>query len=322
MPLALMTQTDLPIGRKYYNVDEDGLALKGYDPVSYFTNGPELGKATLSYRHEGLLYRFHSEDNRIKFQETPEDYLPQYGGYCAFGLGAPAGKYGSNPEPFDVDPTSFEILNGRLYLFFKNELFRSKTYWDSENKSALIRQADSLWQAMEEKYHALKIPPGMSCKAPPETLDMAFLVGKWQINYKQRFKGGDYRETQGIWYGHFSPDGRSIIDYWGEGMPVSGINVRTFDAYTGKWSMTWNQNNSIGNKALLEGERRGDRIIFMTKYWELDPSGQYLNRITFHNIQKERFFYYIDTSTDGGKTWIEKTTIIEAHRLSETTDND
>jgi len=269
----------------------------------------------LTYQYKGIYYNFSSTENRNQFIQSPDQYLPQYGGYCAFGLGAPPNKYGFTPQLFEVDPTSFEVIDEKLYLFFKNNLFTSKAFWNKESKSSMIQQADSLWTKMEAKYKGLKIPDGMSPKAPPETLQMAFLVGKWSIDYQQKFSDGKYRSTQGIWYGEFSPDGKSIMDYWGEGMPVSGVNIRTFDGYKGKWSMTWSQNNTLGNKALLEGEKKGDRIIFNTKYWEIDPTGNYLNRIVFYNIQANRFSYYIDTSTDGGSTWIEKTTIIEATRL-------
>ncbi len=314
LPLLGMSQGYISVGKSYYNVDSENLALKGYDVVSYFDNSPTQGKREYSYEYDGLIYQFSTKKNLKLFKNNPKKYLPKYGGYCAFGLGAPAGKYGFNPQKFDIDPNSFKIINDKLYLFFKNPSFDAKEFWKNESEETMIQQADSIWSTIESKYIGLKIPKGMSPKAPPETLQMAFLVGSWNIDYKQRRRDGSYSLTKGKWYGDFTPDGMSIIDYWGQGMPVQGINVRTYDSNSNAWSMTWVQNNTLGNKALIEGRKVDDNMVFETKYWEIDPTGNYRNRITFYNITKERFSYHIDTSTDGGKTWIEKTTIIEATR--------
>ncbi|WP_299223436.1 YHS domain-containing (seleno)protein [uncultured Psychroserpens sp.] len=311
---ASWAQNNRLVGKSFYNVDDNNLALKGYDPVSYFDGEPKKGNSEITYEYEGLIYNFIGKANLKAFKKSPEKFLPQYGGYCAFGLGAPSGKYGFNPQRFDVNPESYLIKNEKLYLFFKNPSFDAKSFWMAEPEKNMLQQADSIWKVTEDKYKGLKIPFGMSAKAPPETLQMAFLVGNWEVNYKQKRNDGTYSETKGRWYGQFTPDGMSIIDYWGKGMPVQGINVRTYDANLGKWSMTWVQNNTLGNKALIEGELVSEKMIFQTKYWELDPSGQYLNRITFYNVTNNSFQYHIDTSVDGGKNWIEKTTIIEASR--------
>ncbi|WP_353779652.1 YHS domain-containing (seleno)protein [Winogradskyella sp. 3972H.M.0a.05] len=312
--LSCMTyaQKKYPVGKSFYNVNKENIAIKGYDLVSYFEGSPKKGKTKFAHKHEGLTYFFSSNQNLNSFKDNPENYLPQYGGYCAFGLGAPAGKYGFNPQKFDIDPTSYKILDNKLLLFFKNASFDAKQFWQNESEQTMVRQADSIWSSIEAKYKGLKIPEGMSAKAPPETLQMAFLAGSWKIDYKQKRQDGSYSLTKGKWYGYFTPDGMSIIDYWGKGMPVQGINVRTFDPNSNKWSMTWIQNNTLGNKALIEGEEINGKMVFHTKYWELDPTGQYQNRITFYDISENSFSYFIDTSTDGGKTWIEKTTIIEA----------
>lgn len=305
------------VGKLYYNLNTSKVAVKGYDLVSYFDGTPIKGTEKNELEYNGITYRFSSSKNLNEFKANPEKFMPQYGGYCAFGLGAPDGKYGFNPQLFDVEPLAYEILNDKLYLFFNSQLFNAKGLWDRENKTNMITQADSLWRITQKKYEGLMIPKRMNPKAPPETLQMAFLVGKWKCKYKQLVRGGNYREVQGIWYGDFTPDGMSIVDYWGEGMAVSGINVRTYDPYHKKWGMTWVQNNTLGNKTLIEGEMKGEKMVFQTKYWDIDPSGQYLNRITFHNITDNNFSYYIDSSNDGGKTWAEKTTIIEAERISE-----
>src|ERR671914_1682048 len=71
------------------NVDSSGMALKGYDPVAYFTEKkPVAGKPEFTARHQGATYRFASAANRDAFAATPAKYAPQYGGYCAFGMAA------------------------------------------------------------------------------------------------------------------------------------------------------------------------------------------------------------------------------------------
>ena len=66
---------------------EHGLAVKGYDPVSYFTTGkPTPGLAQFSTTYKGATYRYASAENRNRFLAAPEQFLPQYGGYCAYAI--------------------------------------------------------------------------------------------------------------------------------------------------------------------------------------------------------------------------------------------
>src|SRR4249920_1400972 len=63
------------------------LMLKGYDPVAYFTDGkPVPGKVDISVRHDGLDYRFATEEHRKMFLADPQHYVPKYGGFCAQGI--------------------------------------------------------------------------------------------------------------------------------------------------------------------------------------------------------------------------------------------
>jgi YHS domain-containing protein len=69
------------------NTDEGGLAIYGYDPVAYFTDGkPVLGSAAFTATHDGATWRFASAAHRELFVKSPARYAPQYGGYCAFGV--------------------------------------------------------------------------------------------------------------------------------------------------------------------------------------------------------------------------------------------
>jgi YHS domain-containing protein len=91
------------------NTDAMGLMIRGYDPVAYFTEGrPVPGNPDISVEYGGAKYLFWSEANRDAFKADPEKYVPQYGGYCAFGV--------FEGKKFDIDPASWRIVDGKLYF--------------------------------------------------------------------------------------------------------------------------------------------------------------------------------------------------------------
>ena len=113
---------------------EHGLAIKGYDPVAYFTTGkPMPGLAQFSITYNGAVYRFASAANRDSFVAAPDKFLPQYGGYCAYAIAL--------NTIADIDPDEWAIVNGKLYL---NNNFLSQTLW-SLGKSGYIAKGDQNW---------------------------------------------------------------------------------------------------------------------------------------------------------------------------------
>jgi YHS domain-containing protein len=91
------------------NTLSSDVAIKGHDPVAYFLDGiPVMGDPAYQAEHGGALYQFASADNLMRFQQEPEAYVPAYGGYCSYGV-----RLGMK---YDIDPTAFEIVDGRLYL--------------------------------------------------------------------------------------------------------------------------------------------------------------------------------------------------------------
>jgi YHS domain-containing protein len=113
---------------------EHGLAIKGYDPVSYFTTGePTPGLARFSTTYKGAAYRFVSAENRDRFIAAPEKFAPQYGGYCAYAI--------SLNSIADIDPDEWAIVNNKLYL---NNNILSQTLW-SFDKSGNIVKGDRNW---------------------------------------------------------------------------------------------------------------------------------------------------------------------------------
>ena len=113
---------------------EHGLAIKGYDPVSYFTTGkPNPGLAQYSTTYKGATYRFVSAANRDQFIAAPVRFVPQYGGYCAYAI--------SLNKIADIDPDEWAIVNNKLYL---NNGFLAQTLW-SFDKSGNIVKGDQNW---------------------------------------------------------------------------------------------------------------------------------------------------------------------------------
>ena len=112
----------------------DGVALKGYDPVAYFTAGkPTPGMDEYTLRWKGVTYRFASAENRERFTAEPEQYAPQYGGYCAYAM--------SINRIADIDPARWTIVDGKLYL---NNNLLSQTLWSVSTRGK-IGSADQHW---------------------------------------------------------------------------------------------------------------------------------------------------------------------------------
>jgi len=119
---------------------KDGFALKGYDPVAYFTVGqPTKGVDQYTYRWHCVTYRFASADNLQRFKADPEKYVPQYGGYCAYAM--------SLDRIADIDPYRWAIMGGKLYL---NNGYLAQDLW-ALNKSGNIASADQNWPLYPKK---------------------------------------------------------------------------------------------------------------------------------------------------------------------------
>ncbi|GAB4152711.1 MAG: hypothetical protein Tsb009_28730 [Planctomycetaceae bacterium] len=116
----------------------DSPELEGYCPVAYFAAGePMKGDPQFSSIHEGKLYHFVSEEARQEFNKNPDSYLPAYGGQCAFGM--------SIDKEFEACPTNFKIIDGRLYLFLKNDETDALKLWNEEDEAKCIANAEKHW---------------------------------------------------------------------------------------------------------------------------------------------------------------------------------
>jgi len=121
---------------------KNGVAIDGYDPVSYFKNKPERGSASSSYAFEGATYYFTSSSNLAAFKQNPARYEPQYGGWCAYAMG-------SKGEKVEVDPQTYKIVNGKLYLFYNHLLNNTLKKWDM-NEAPLMQKADINWRKVNQ----------------------------------------------------------------------------------------------------------------------------------------------------------------------------
>ena len=123
----------------------DGVALKGHDPVAYFAIGkPQRGVEGLRVEHGGARYLFANAENRDAFKANPARYLPQYGGYCAFGV--------SRGYKADIDPAAFSVIDGKLYLNYNAAVQRD---W-LKDTAGYIRTADAKWGEVKASTKVLK----------------------------------------------------------------------------------------------------------------------------------------------------------------------
>ena len=123
--------------KKEFNLD-GGLAIKGYDPVAYFTDGKAVkGKKELALYHQGVTYYFSSPVNKELFKKDPVKYEPQYGGWCAYAMG-------NSGEKVSIDPETFKIIQGRLYLFYNRFFTNTLTAWNKK-EADLKKAADINW---------------------------------------------------------------------------------------------------------------------------------------------------------------------------------
>ena len=119
---------------------EKGLAVQGYDVVAYFSGKPVKGNASLAAVYQGVRYHFANEANKETFKKNAAKYEPQYGGWCAYAMGA-------NGEKVEIDPETFKIVNGKLYLFYNKRFNNTLKTWNRDEQS-LKAKADVNWSKL------------------------------------------------------------------------------------------------------------------------------------------------------------------------------
>lgn len=127
-----------------HNIDSSGVALEGYDPVSYHSASPRKGQAGFALQVDGVTYYFVDQANQAVFSKDPEKFMPAYGGWCAWAM--------LDGERVEVDPGLYKIIGGRTYLFYNGFWGDTLKKWnqraEKETDAQLTRQADSKWKDM------------------------------------------------------------------------------------------------------------------------------------------------------------------------------
>ena len=125
-----------------YNA-QDGFIAAGYDVVAYFDGKIKKGKATHTLKVENANFKFATAENKEAFKANPEKYTPQFGGWCAYAM--------ANEQKVEVDPASFEIRNGKLYLFYKSYFSNAFKKWKAEGPEQLAEKAEKYWVKVKYK---------------------------------------------------------------------------------------------------------------------------------------------------------------------------
>lgn len=125
-----------------YNVDDSGLWVEGYDPVSYTVDHKAVeGIEQFTFEHGGATFRFVSQAHRDLFAKDPGRYLPAYGGWCAFAMGA-------KNEKVEVDPETYKVKDGKVYLFYNRFFINTLEDWNKDERN-LLPAADRNWTAFK-----------------------------------------------------------------------------------------------------------------------------------------------------------------------------
>jgi len=121
------------------NKDASGVAIKGYDPVAYFTQSkPVKGSSAFTHQWRNATWWFASAEDRDEFARAPEKYAPQYGGYCAYGV--------SQNHTAPIDPEAWTIIEGKLYLNYSKGV---KKTW-SESIPKYVEDANKNWPGLHK----------------------------------------------------------------------------------------------------------------------------------------------------------------------------
>ena len=134
---SVSAQDAISLRKKHLNL-ENGLAIKGYDPVAYFTQNKAVkGKKDLAVSYQGILYYFSTVETKEAFKAAPYKFEPEYGGWCAYAMG-------EKGEKVTVDPEIFKIWNGKLFLFYNKYFTNTLKDWN-KNETELKKKADINW---------------------------------------------------------------------------------------------------------------------------------------------------------------------------------
>lgn len=125
---------------KNVNATAENLAVRGFDTVAYFTaEAAVAGDPKYELVWNGAKWLFASAENLEKFRQNPENYAPQFGGYCSYAV--------SKGYTADGDPQAWKIVDGKLYLNYNQKV---KGMWEAEQEQR-IRDGEKNWEQFKTK---------------------------------------------------------------------------------------------------------------------------------------------------------------------------
>lgn len=136
-PIFFFLLISLALFGQKKNIDQNLLAVEGYDLVSYFIQDhPEKGKEAFALNWEGVRYLFSSLENKMLFNENPSQYLPAYGGWCAYAM--------AKGREVEINPEAYHIQQGQLHLFYKTKWIDTQAKWIKDHVT-FKQKADQVW---------------------------------------------------------------------------------------------------------------------------------------------------------------------------------
>lgn len=136
LAFAAIARAEKPVNTTLF-----GVAIKGYDPVAYFTDGkPAKGDAKFSHEWNGATWHFASAEHRDLFKASPDKYAPQFGGYCAWAVSQ---NYTANSDP----ENAWKIVNGKLYLNYNRDVQKK---WE-DDVPGNIAKGETNWPKVLQK---------------------------------------------------------------------------------------------------------------------------------------------------------------------------
>ncbi len=308
----------------FHNIDENNIAINSYDVTTYFTETePKIGEEKHSETYEGIRYLFSSDKNKQTFKNDPEKYAPKYGGWCAYRMAQKLEEVGWAQSRIPIDPLSYKIINGSLYLF-SNVAGNAKEAWENHDQNEMITRADSFWKSRVELSElANGKPDGLNPTARMENLLWQRFMGKWKgtgqmlVSLEPKRYSPYPPATWTFWYGF---NGFCIQDEWVASNDIGGTwngpAIRGYDPAKQEWHMTFIPVNAGRDATWLMTGNFNDKMELEGTVEGTDPRGmKYIQRIFFYEIEEESFSWRADRSYDEGKTWIEKFLDIQASRI-------
>ncbi|MGC1241824.1 MAG: YHS domain-containing (seleno)protein [Chryseosolibacter sp.] len=129
MSVSLTSEAQPEVASRLRNFNtENGVALREFDPVSFFKGGKPLkGTSKFYENYKGITYYFVNADNQAEFRKSPAKYEPAYGGWCAYTVAL-------NGDRVKINPVTYKIIDGKLHLFYNYNSDNRLLKWNQDEK--------------------------------------------------------------------------------------------------------------------------------------------------------------------------------------------